>query len=254
MTTGMKHLFGYGLLLLAIAWPRPAVGAVVDYHLIINRQEVSPAGNPARGMTINGSIPGPTLDFREGDIARVRVENRMEVETSIHWHGILLPPGMDGVPEISFPAIQPGATFTYQFPIRQSGTYWYHSHSHLQEQSGVYGAITIQPSGDHGRGHDHQPATPPREVVVVFSDWTDQDPHAVLRTLKRGSDWFALDKGSGQSLLGAARWACSATTWRANGCGCRPWTSPTWPTTPFWPTDDGRSPRRPSPARPSACA
>lgn len=205
MTTGMKHLFGYGLLLLAIAWPRPAVGAVVDYHLIINRQEVSPAGNPARGMTINGSIPGPTLDFREGDIARVRVENRMEVETSIHWHGILLPPGMDGVPEISFPAIQPGATFTYQFPIRQSGTYWYHSHSHLQEQSGVYGAITIQPSGDHGRGHDHQPATPPREVVVVFSDWTDQDPHAVLRTLKRGSDWFALDKGSGQSLLGAAR-------------------------------------------------
>lgn len=156
-------------------------------------------------MTINGTIPGPTLRFQEGDTARIRVENRMDVETSIHWHGILVPPGMDGVPEISFPAIQPGATFTYQFPIRQSGTYWYHSHSHLQEQRGVYGAIVIQPATGHGQGHGHMPTPSPPEMVVVLSDWINQDPWTVLRTLKRGSDWFALDKGNGQSLMGAAR-------------------------------------------------
>jgi FtsP/CotA-like multicopper oxidase with cupredoxin domain len=121
-------------------------------------------------MTINGGIPGPTLRFREGDIARIRVHNKMSVETSIHWHGLLVPPGMDGVPYVSFPPIKAGATFTYEFPIRQSGTYWYHSHTSLQEQSGVYGSIVIE-----------------------------------NRTLKRGSEWFATQKGSGQSILGAAR-------------------------------------------------
>ncbi|MFH1057294.1 MAG: multicopper oxidase domain-containing protein [Pseudomonadota bacterium] len=187
---------------LTLAWPGPdSLAGVVDYHLVISRQELSPAGRPAQAMTVNGAVPGPTLRFREGDTARIRVENRMDVETSIHWHGILVPPGMDGVPEISFPAIAPGATFTYQFPIRQSGTYWYHSHSHFQEQRGVYGALVIAPA--LAGGHGHAPA--PREAVVVVSDWTNQDPHAVLRTLKRGSDWYALEKGSGQSLLGAAR-------------------------------------------------
>ena len=197
-----KSLLACCLLLAAIVWPCPGAGAaVVDYHLIISRQEVSPAGKPIQGMTVNGSIPGPTLRFRQGDVARIRVENRMPVETSIHWHGVLVPPGMDGVPEISFPAIQPGASFTYEFPIRQSGTYWYHSHSHLQEQRGVYGAMVIEPA----HAHDHHPGGARREAVVVLSDWTNQDPHAVLGALKRGSDWFALDKGSGQSILGAAR-------------------------------------------------
>ncbi|MCJ7595056.1 MAG: multicopper oxidase domain-containing protein, partial [Desulfobacterales bacterium] len=121
----------------------------------------------------------------------------MSVETSIHWHGVLVPPDMDGVPYISFPPIKSGTTFTYEFPIRQSGTYWYHSHTGLQEQSGLYGSIVIEPLRDGPR--------PDRDHVVLFSDWTDEDPHEVNRTLKRGSEWYALEKGSGQSILGAAR-------------------------------------------------
>ena len=148
-------------------------------------------------MTINGSIPGPTLRFTEGDVARIKVHNTMTVDTSIHWHGILLPPEMDGVPYISFPPIAPQSTFTYEFPIRQSGTYWYHSHSGLQEQRGIYGAIAISP-----RQMSHHTD---RDYTVVLSDWTDEDPNQVNRTLRRGSEWYALAKGSGQSILGAAR-------------------------------------------------
>jgi hypothetical protein len=121
----------------------------------------------------------------------------MSVDTSIHWHGVLVPPGMDGVPYLSFPPIEPGGTFTYEFPLRQSGTYWYHSHTGMQQQSGVYGAIIIEPlRNDPKSARDH---------VVILSDWTDEDPHEVSRTLKRGSDWYALKKGSAQSILGAAR-------------------------------------------------
>jgi len=155
------------------------------------------AGNPAAGLTVNGSVPGPVLRFAEGDIARIRVRNRLAEETSIHWHGVLVPPGMDGVPLISFPPIAPGATFTYEFPIRQSGTYWYHSHTALQEQVGVYGALVI----DHQKGS----AGSPRDQVVLLSDWTSEDPGEVNRTLRRGSDWYAFVKGSAQSVFGAAR-------------------------------------------------
>lgn len=175
----------------------PVHAATVEYDLTIAREEVNITGKPARAMTINGGIPGPILRFKEGDNARIHVHNKMNVETSIHWHGILVPPDMDGVPNISFPPIKPGATFTYEFPIRQSGTYWYHSHTSLQEQSGVYGAIVIEP-----RRHDPKPG---RDSVVLLSDWTDEDPHEVNRTLKRGSEWYALEKGSAQSILGAAR-------------------------------------------------
>ncbi len=185
------------LLFLLLIAPAPLRAATIEYDLTIAEQSINLTGQPVAAMTINGAIPGPVLRFTEGDLARIRVHNAMAVETSIHWHGILVPPGMDGVPYVSFPPIQPGATFTYEFPIRQSGTYWYHSHSALQEQSGVYGAIVILPHGSS------QPAA--AEPVILFSDWTDEDPHAVLRTLKRGSDWYALAKGSGQSLLGAAK-------------------------------------------------
>jgi len=174
-----------------------AQAATVEYDLSIAQQEVNITGKSARGMTINGAIPGPTLRFKEGDIARIHVHNRMSVETSIHWHGVLVPPDMDGVPYVSFPPIKPGSTYTYEFPIRQSGTYWYHSHTSLQEQSGVYGSIVIEPR-QKGPQAD-------REHVVLFSDWTDENPYEVLRTLKRGSEWYALEKGSGQSILGAAR-------------------------------------------------
>jgi len=171
--------------------------AIVEYELTIARQEVNFTGKPAWGMTINGGIPGPTLRFKEGDFARIHVHNKMHMETSIHWHGVLVPPDMDGVPYISFPPIAAGTTFTYEFPIRQIGTYWYHSHTSLQEQSGVYGSIVIEPL------HKHQNAD--RDYVVLVSDWTDENPHSVLRTLKRGNEWYSLQKGSSQSIFGASR-------------------------------------------------
>jgi CopA family copper-resistance protein len=174
-----------------------AAAATVEYTLTIEKKAVRVTREPAIAMTINGGLPGPVLRFREGDFARIHVKNEMDEETSIHWHGILVPPGMDGVPFVSFPPIATGKTFTYEFPIRQSGTYWYHSHTMLQQQIGVYGAIVIEPQGE-SRHAD-------RDYVVVLSDWTDEDPKEVLRTLKRGSEWYALKKRNGQSILGAAR-------------------------------------------------
>jgi CopA family copper-resistance protein len=185
------------LMMLMLVFHVPAHSAIVEYDLTIAQQEINITGKPAQGMVINGGIPGPTLYFKEGDFARIRVHNRMSVDTSIHWHGVLVPPGMDGVPYISFRPIEPGAAFTYEFPIRQSGTYWYHSHTGLQEQKGLYGSIVIEP-------REHRFHTD-RDYVVLVSDWTDENPHEVLRTLKRGSEWYAIEKGSGQSILGAAR-------------------------------------------------
>ena len=169
----------------------------IEYDLTIMQQQINITGTTVPAMTINGSIPGPILRFKLGDTAQIRVHNKMDVETSIHWHGILVPPEMDGVPYISFPPIQPNTTFTYEFPIRQSGTYWYHSHTSLQEQSGVYGSIVIVPEKSSIKTE--------RDYVLLLSDWTDEDPHAVNRTLKRGSEWYAIQKGSGQSILGAMR-------------------------------------------------
>ena len=169
----------------------------VAYDLTIAKQQVEIAGKPVTAMTVNGGIPGPVLRFSEGDTAVIRVHNAMDVSSSIHWHGLLVPPGMDGVPHLSFPPIQPGTTFHYRFPIRQSGTYWYHSHTHLQEQLGVYGAIVIQPE-EPDRSTD-------RENVVLFSDWTHDDPHEILRNLRRGSEFFGIRKHSSQSMLGAVK-------------------------------------------------
>ncbi|MBC7962624.1 MAG: multicopper oxidase domain-containing protein [Steroidobacteraceae bacterium] len=172
--------------------------ATVEYDLTIARQEVNLTGQPVEAMTINGQLPGPALHFTEGDHAVIRVHNQMDVETSIHWHGILLPNAMDGVPFVTQPPIAPGQTFTYTFDLRQSGTYWYHSHTMLQEQRGLFGALVIAPKveGTFDRLRDQ---------VVVLSDWTDEDPDSVTHTLKRGSEWYSLHKGSGQSVLGAAR-------------------------------------------------
>ena len=186
--------------LIALALILPSLSAyatTVEYDLTIAYEDVNLTGKPAQAMTINGAVPGPLLRFKEGDFARIHVQNKMDVDTSIHWHGILVPPSMDGVPNISFPPIAPGETFTYEFPIRQSGTYWYHSHTGLQEQRGLYGSIVIEPT--------IQPVKVDLDYVVLLSDWTDEDPHQVLRTLKRGSEWFAIEKGSAQSIFGAAR-------------------------------------------------
>ena len=182
------------LLTFSIVQADLVIGAVRQYDLTLAQQQVSIGGKTAQGMTINGSIPGPELRFSVGDVARIRVRNDMNVPSSIHWHGLLVPPTMDGVPYVTQVAIQPGTTFTYDFPIRQTGTYWYHSHSELQEQSGLYGSIVIA-DNQHRTDRDH---------VLLLSDWTTEPPASVLRTLKRGSHWYALEKGSFQSIIGAA--------------------------------------------------
>jgi len=180
------------------AKPRPG-DRVVEYDLYITEQTVSPAGKPVRGLTINGGIPGPTLKFREGDFARIRVHNRLKNEdTSTHWHGLLLPNEMDGVPHVTTPPILPGKTHTFEFQMRHSGTYWYHSHTHLQEQSGVYGSIVVAPRGG-------EPVQADREQVLLFSDWTDLDPQEAQRMLMRGSDYFGLMRRNSQSIWGAAQ-------------------------------------------------
>jgi FtsP/CotA-like multicopper oxidase with cupredoxin domain len=178
--------------------PRPGQ-RVVEYDLRIAEQRVSPAGKTVRGLTVNGGIPGPVLRFREGDWARIRVHNDLRDETtSTHWHGLLLPNPQDGVPHITTPPILPGRTHTFEFELRHSGTYWYHSHTHLQEQSGVYGGIVVEPRGG-------EPVRADREQVLVLSDWTNFNPREVMRMLMRGSDYFGLMRGNAQSILGALR-------------------------------------------------
>ncbi|MGI8437716.1 MAG: multicopper oxidase domain-containing protein [Chthoniobacterales bacterium] len=175
----------------------PAGAATVEYNLTIAEKAVNFTGKPGTALAVNDTIPAPTLTFHEGDLAVIHVTNAMKEEASIHWHGMLVPNRMDGVPFVTYPPIKPGQTFDYRFPIRQHGTYWYHSHTRLQEQRGVYGALRILPrpggvSGDLDR-------------TVVLSDWTDESPHEVLRWLKRGSEWPALQRGSSQSVFGALR-------------------------------------------------
>lgn len=171
-----------------------------EYDLTIEHQMVNFTGKKRPAMTVNGGIPGPVLVFTEGDDAVIRVHNRMKVATSVHWHGILVPPDMDGVPFITFPPIEPGATFVYRFPIRQAGTYWYHSHSGLQEQMGVYGQIVIHP-----RNQRRDIGRVDQDVPVLFSDWTDESAHEVMRTLRRGSEYYSIKKGSAISLAGAVK-------------------------------------------------
>src|SRR5690606_31405949 len=116
-----------------------------SFDLTVAETTVNITGTPHRATTVNGSLPAPTLHWREGDTITLRVTNQLNVPTSIHWHGILLPADMDGVPGLSFDGIAPGTTFTYRFKVQQTGTYWYHAHSGFQEQTGLYGAIVIEP-------------------------------------------------------------------------------------------------------------
>ncbi|MDT8316541.1 MAG: multicopper oxidase domain-containing protein [bacterium] len=174
-----------------------AAARTLEYDLVIDYAKVNITGKEVRAMTINGGIPGPTLEMTEGDFVKVRVHNRMDVDTSVHWHGILLPNREDGVPYLTTPPIRPGTTHLFRFPVKQSGTYWYHSHTGLQEQRGVYGSIVIHPKKETVHAD--------RDYVLVLSDWTDEDPHEVMRTLKRGSEYYSLKKGSIQTVTGAWR-------------------------------------------------
>ena len=186
------------LLFLALAGAITNASArVVDYELLIEETTVSPAGTPVRALTVNGGIPGPILRFTEGDVARVLVRNGLRnEEASIHWHGLLVPNSEDGVPYLTTPPILPGKSRTFEFPLKHSGTYWYHSHTGLQEQRGVYGGIVIDPKGGERVQAD-------RDLVLVLSDWTNENPREVMRTLMRGSDWYSIRKGTAQSIVGA---------------------------------------------------
>ncbi len=165
---------------------------VKEYTLVLKQEKVNKAGKDVMGMTINGTIPGPTLEFTEGEYAVIYVKNEMDVETSIHWHGLLLPNFYDGVPYLNTPPIEPGHTFKYEFAIKQSGTYWYHGHTMLQEQVGVYGAIVIHPKRET---LDYD-----KELVLMLSDWTNEKPMSVLRNLKRGNEWYNYRKGTSTPL------------------------------------------------------
>lgn len=165
---------------------------IKEYNLTIEENEMTLAGVTANGMTINGSIPGPTLEFNIGDLAIINVTNKMNEETSVHWHGLILPNFYDGVPYLTTPPIKPNTTFQYRIPINQSGTYWYHSHTMLQEQKGVYGSIVIHPK-EKTLDYD-------KDLVVVLSDWTNEKPMNVLRNLKRGNEWYQVKKGTAVPL------------------------------------------------------
>ncbi|WP_300453913.1 copper resistance system multicopper oxidase [Accumulibacter sp.] len=154
-----------------------------EFDLLIAESPVNFTGQPGMAITINGSLPAPTLRWREGETVTLRVTNHLRETASIHWHGILLPFQMDGVPGISFNGIAPGETFVYRFKLQQSGTYWYHSHSGFHELKGMYGAIVVDPAGPETIRAD-------REHVLLFSDWTDEDPMRVFAKLKAQSDYY----------------------------------------------------------------
>jgi len=176
---------------LAPAWARTTdtvtghapVLAGTEFDLVIAASPVNFTGTPRMATTINGSIPAPTLHWKQGDTVTIRVTNTLREATSIHWHGIILPFRMDGVPGISYAGIAPGETFTYRFKVEQSGTYWYHSHSGTQEQTGMYGAIVVTPEGG-------ETIRANRDYVVQLSDWTDEDPMRVFAKLKTQGDYF----------------------------------------------------------------
>lgn len=173
----------------------------VHYELTIRNQPVNMSGKRSVdfSLTVNGGIPAPTLEFTEGDDAEIVVRNELtnsNEDVSIHWHGILLPPLEDGVPFVNTPPIYPGNSRTFRFPIRQSGTYWYHSHTMLQEQKGVFGAIVIHPKNDTIKAD--------KEAVVVLSDWSDENADQIIRNLKKDGDYYLYKKGTMRSYFEAA--------------------------------------------------
>ena len=162
---------------------QPAPLAGTEFDLVIGETMMNFTGSSRPAVTVNGSIPSPVLRWREGDTVTLRVANTLREPTSIHWHGILLPANMDGVPGLSFNGIPPGETYVYRFTVRQGGTYWYHSHSGFQEQRGMYGALVIEPRAPEPFQYD-------REHVVMLSDWTDENPDRVFAKLKKQSDYY----------------------------------------------------------------
>lgn len=168
---------------------------LVHYDLTINDSTVNYTGKVRKAIAVNGQLPMPTLYFTEGDTAEIFVNNLMHHETSLHWHGLLLPNEQDGVPYLTTASIMPHSMHKYKFVIRQSGTYWYHSHTMLQEQVGMYGAIVIHKWNDK----------PAHEEVLLLSDWTNENPHQVERSLHYATDWYMIKKKAVQSYAEAIK-------------------------------------------------
>jgi len=195
--TFVKGLVAGGALARFGAWDLRAIAQArnpqqvlrgTSFDLSIGETPMNFTGAAKIAQTINGSVPGPVLRWREGDTVTLRVANRLRDEdTSIHWHGIILPADMDGVPGLSFHGIRPGETYTYKFDVGQAGTYWYHSHSGFQEQRGIYGPLVIEPRGE-------DPINSDREHVILLSDWTDEKPERVFSKLKKQSDYYNFNK------------------------------------------------------------
>ena len=187
--------------------PAPGVLSGEAIALTVADSHFSTGGRSAHAITINGTLPAPLIRLKEGQNVRLSVTNRLKEDTSIHWHGLILPFQMDGVPGVSFPGIRPGETFHYEFPIKQSGTYWYHSHSGMQEAMGHYGPIVIDPAGV-------DPVQASREHVIVLSDWSPVHPHVQLKRLKQMGGYYNMQKqtladllkGKNQSLKERIEW------------------------------------------------
>ena len=206
---GMKTFNAFS----AVSLVQPHMLTGNDFDLFIAETPLNITGNIRYAKTINSGLPGPLLRWKEGDTVTLRVKNRLKETTSIHWHGIILPANMDGVPGLSFHGIEPDDTYVYSFRVRQNGTYWYHSHSGLQEQEGVYGPIIIDPA-------EPEPFKYDREHVVMLTDWSDENASAILSKLKKQSDYYnfakpaagdffrdARDKGLGNTLADRKMWA-----------------------------------------------
>ena len=168
--------------------PTRRVGNRVEYDLEIARKTFEVDGRETRAITLNGTVPGPLLRLQEGEEVVLRYHNTLDEPSSIHWHGLLIPNQYDGVPEVNYPGVPPGETFEAgPFPVRQYGTYWYHSHSGVQEQLGQLGPLLIDPAGETPFDYD-------RELVVVLSDWTFQDPNQIYANLKKGEEYYNFQK------------------------------------------------------------
>jgi FtsP/CotA-like multicopper oxidase with cupredoxin domain len=210
---GGTLLLGAGALFGRAQSASPTVLSGSQFDLSIDELAVNYTGAARIATAVNAQVPAPLLRWREGDVVTLRVTNRLPVRSSIHWHGIILPADMDGVPGLSFAGIAPGETYVYRFAVNQHGTYWYHSHSRFQEQTGLHGPIVIEP-----RGGERHPCE--RDYTVMLSDWSDVDPEHIYATLKRQSDYFnyqqltaadlaadAERQGAAVAMADWARWA-----------------------------------------------
>jgi FtsP/CotA-like multicopper oxidase with cupredoxin domain len=180
------------IILSVLVFANNAQAKLIKYNFDIDTKSVNFTGKNVDAISVNNQIPGPTIEATVGDILEVTFNNKMNQETSIHWHGVLLPNDQDGVPHLTTKPIAPHSSFTYKYQITHSGTYWYHSHTGLQEQRGAYGSLVFHPKNGELIKTD-------RDDVVVLSDWTNENPDQVLANLKKDGDYYALKKHSVQS-------------------------------------------------------